>query len=89
MGNNRTRFAEMDQQVAAAVRAELARTNTTRKALSERTGLHINIINRKCRGDVPFTPEELSAVAAALDVTSSYLTAEAEKHFHLAAQEQS
>ena len=29
------------------------------------------------------------AVAAALDVTSSYLTAEAEKHFHLAAQEQS
>lgn len=40
--------------------------------------------------DTTFTSlARIVADAAALDVTSSYLTAEAEKHFHLAAQEQS
>lgn len=58
-------------QVAAEVRAEMARKQVTKKELSVQTGMSLSTLQRRLYGTYPFTVEELLRVATALDAPIS------------------
>lgn len=57
-----------DPQVAAAVRAELARASRTQQSLAAHLHLSQPAISRRLSGDVSFSIDELVSIAAYLDV---------------------
>lgn len=79
MDINRNGLADYDERIAAEVRAQMARENTSQKTLAEMVGKHPNIIGRKVRGEVPFSSAELSKVARALHTTAAQLITDAER----------
>ena len=56
------------QRVAAAVRAELARQNKSGSALARHLNLPQTSISKRMHGRVPFTADQLVAVAEWLDI---------------------
>lgn len=73
---------EFDQDISGQVRAEIARASVSKKWVAERIGMHVNVLRRKCRGDVAFTAGELNRVAHALGTTAKEITAQAERRFY-------
>jgi predicted transcriptional regulator len=59
----------LSETVAATVRAEMARRMIRQATLAEHLGYSQPKVSRRLSGDVPFTLDELSAVAAALGIT--------------------
>lgn len=60
-------------RTASAVRAELARRNMTRAELADALGWSRTTLWRRLAGTQPFDVDELTAVAAHLDVPLSAL----------------
>lgn len=58
----------MRDQVAAEVRAEMARQRLSGRALAARLGWPQNRLSRRLAGDTPFTVDDLALVAGELDV---------------------
>jgi transcriptional regulator with XRE-family HTH domain len=58
----------MRHQVAAEVRAEMARQRLSGRALAARLGWPQNRLSRRLAGDIPFTVDDLAAIAALLEV---------------------
>lgn len=58
---------------AANVRAEVARRNITQVQIAAALGLPQSGVSRRMKGTVPFSLDELSAMAALLDVPLSDL----------------
>lgn len=56
------------QRIAAAVRAETARRRVSQQSLASKVGMTQPALSRRMNGHVQFSPEELLAVAQALDV---------------------
>jgi transcriptional regulator with XRE-family HTH domain len=59
--------------VASEVRAELGRQRISGSALAKSLGMSQAGISRRLRGEVPFDVDELSAIAALLNVPLSAL----------------
>jgi transcriptional regulator with XRE-family HTH domain len=57
-----------DEKVAANVRAEMGRKKCNQVVLADRIGMTQQALSRRLAGQTPFTVDELSRVAAALDV---------------------
>lgn len=57
--------------VAAEVRAVLARKQMSQRQLATALGVTQPVIWRRMRGEVPFTGEELQRIASVLDVSIS------------------
>lgn len=84
METNPNRYGNLDQAVAAEVRAELARQKPAKSIaeLAETLGLHRSNISTRINGHTPFTVGELVRVAQYLGTTSEALTSLAEQHFN-------
>lgn len=65
------------QRVGANVRAELARRKTSQAAIAVVLGMSQAAVSRRLNGTVPFGVDELSRVAATLDVPLSRLIQDA------------
>lgn len=59
--------------VAAEVRAVMARQRCTQTTLAERINRDQHFVSRRLSGKVPFSVDELAAIASALDVPLSEL----------------
>ena len=64
------------ERVAAEVRAAMGRTRYTQTRLADQIGMSQAALSRRLRGEVAFDINELSAVAAAMDITLSELLPE-------------
>lgn len=58
----------------ANVRGEMARRGVSQSRLAESIGLSQAAVSKRLRGETPFDINELTAVAAALDVPLARLT---------------
>lgn len=56
------------QRIAEQIRAILGRRQLSRSWLAREVGMPVTSMNRRLRGDQPFTVDELAAVAAALEL---------------------
>ena len=56
------------ERVAAEVRAEIARQNTTQRKVANDSGIALSTLNRKLRHGAPFDVVELCGIARALNV---------------------
>lgn len=56
------------EAVASAVREAMASRKISGRALADQLGMPQSVFSRRMTGEVPFTVDELAAVAAALDV---------------------
>lgn len=63
------------QTIAATVRAELARRGLPQKSLVEPLGISTAAVSDKLRGNTPFTVEQLTRVAAFLELDITALLA--------------
>lgn len=64
------------ERLAANIRAEMARSKTTQSMLAAHLGKNQQFIQRRLAGQVPFTVDELLAVAEALNVSLEELLSE-------------
>jgi len=60
-----TRYVQI---VASNIRAELARNGWSQEDLAEKLGINRVTLNRRLRGQLPWSLEQLDAAASALDV---------------------
>lgn len=58
---------------AGEIRSHLARQRLTQTNLADGTGITIHALRRRLSGEVPFTLDELSAIAAFLSVDAGSL----------------
>lgn len=63
------------ESVAAEIRAEMARKRLTIDALAERLKMPRSSVNRRIQGEQLLTVEDITALAAALDVPTSQFLA--------------
>lgn len=61
---------------ASAIRAEMARSNTTQHDVARRLGISQAAVSRRLRGEIPFDADELIALADMLGVTIASLFGE-------------
>lgn len=64
------------QQVAAEIRAVLARNQTSGKQLAGHLGISQFAVSRRLRGETPFSVDELSATADFLGIPLATLVSE-------------
>lgn len=77
---NRTGYSEMDDAVAAEVRADIARNRTASvSGIAERLGIRRATLSGRVNGHAPFAPSLLAAVAAELGTTASDIVRRAEE----------
>lgn len=79
MNTTPNRYGNLDQAVAAEVRAELARQNRTIKGLSEALNMHRTNTSTRVNGHIPFTVGELFNTAEYLGTTAEALTEAAQR----------
>lgn len=68
-----------DTEIAAAVRAALARKMVSQRQLASHISITETALSRRLRGKVPFLASELAAVAEYLDISQAELTARSHK----------
>lgn len=61
------------QRVAEQIRAILGRRQLSRRWLAREVDMPVTSMNRRLRGDQPFTVDELTAVARVLEVPTTSL----------------
>ena len=81
MNMNQPRYTDLDQAIAAEVRAEFARQGSTKNIteLAEALNLRRATLSARVNGHQPFTPGQLVATAKYLNTTAEALTQEAER----------
>lgn len=82
MDMNRPRYTNLDEAIAAEVRAELGRQSHTKNISEIAKTLDIRraTLSARINGRTPFTAGQLKAVADCLGTTPQELTAEALRH---------
>lgn len=64
------------EQIAAEIRARMARARISSAYMSERTGIASSTLSLKINGGSPFTTDQLEAIAIVLQVQPSTLLPE-------------
>lgn len=79
MGKRAVEVTDFDRRLAEEIRVELARINKSRRWLSRQSGLTVNYLDERVRGERPFTAGDVAAIAKVLHTPPDQLIRRADR----------